>query len=130
MSREVIVHSLDHAKAALGAAEALGVSVTLASAANIANQAGPAWFKAVIDAARDARPKAAFTAILDCGDAPGAAMASLRIGLRHVRFSGSDAVRAKLVEMGAELADPPSETLDLLDARTPLDTVRVFLSRG
>ena len=130
MSREVIVHALGHAQAALAAAETLGVPITLASAPNAANQAGPAWFKAVIDAARDAYPTASFTAILDCGDAPGAVMASLRIGLRYLRFSGPDPVRAKLVEMGAEFADPPSATLDLLDVPMPAAALRVFLSPG
>ncbi len=130
MTREIIVHSLDHARAALAAAEALGVPVTLASAPNAANQVGPLWFKAVIDAAHDAHPEASFTAILDCGDAPGAVMASLRIGLRHLRFAGPDPVRAKLANMGAEFADPPSATLDLLDVRMPAEALRVFLSPG
>jgi fructose/tagatose bisphosphate aldolase len=127
-NREIIVHSLDHALAALAAAAALKLPVTLASARGAALQAGPAWFKAVIDEARATHPDVDVIAILDCGDEPGAVMAALRTGLTQLRFSGSETVRGKLAAMGAEFAASADATLDLLDVREPEAVCRVFLA--
>ena len=90
-------------------------------------QAGPAWFKAVIDQARAAYPEVAVAAILDCGDQPGAVMAALRVGLTHLRYEGPAATRAKLAEMGATFADPPAAMLNLLDCRDPPAACQAFL---
>ena len=127
MRREIVIHSLDHARAALAAAAALGVPVTLASAPDAALQAGPAWFKAVIEAACEDHPKAAVTAILDCGDAPGAVMAALRLGLAQLRFDGAAAVRAKLEGMGARFARPADQVLDLLEIKEAEMACTAFL---
>ncbi len=129
MRHEIIIHSLDHAIAALAAAEALGLPVTLASAPDAALQTGPFWFKSVIDAAAEAHPKAVFTAILDCGDEAGAVLAALRMGLKHLRFSGPDKVRAKLAAMGVDFAGAPTAALDLLDARDPEAACKAFLAQ-
>ncbi len=127
---EIVIHSLDHAKAALAAAAALNRPVTLASARGAGSQAGPAWFKAMIDQARASRPDVAVTAILDCGDEAGAVMAALRIGLRHLRFSGSEAVRAKLAAMGAIfMPEAAAARLDLLGVKEPDAACRAFLER-
>ena len=48
MPGPVLIHSLADARAALAAAAALGVPVTLASAPGAAGYAGPAWFGEVI----------------------------------------------------------------------------------
>jgi len=128
MTREIIIHSLDHARAALAAASALNLPVTLASAPGAASQAGPAWFKAVIDEAKAAHPEVAVTAILDCGDEPGAVMAALRTGLTQLRSSCAETVREKLAAMGAEFIPAAIATLDLLDAREPEAACRVFLA--
>lgn len=129
MNKEIVVHSLDHALAALATAAALKVPVTLASAPGAASQAGPAWFKAVIDQAIAAHADVAVTAILDCGDEAGAVMAALRIGLKQLRFDGPDGVRTKLASMGAEFVEPAAAALDLIDAREPEAACRVFLGR-
>ena len=131
MSREIIIHSLDHARAALAAAAALGLPVTLASATDAALQTGPLWFKAVIDEACAAYPGVAVTAILDCGDEPGAVMAALRSGLTQLRFSGAGELRDKLTAMGAEFAavPPAGAALDLHDQREPEAACRAFLGR-
>jgi hypothetical protein len=129
LSKEIVVHSLDHARAALDAAAGMKRSLTVASAPGAAMQAGPAWFKAVIDEARAAHPDVALTAILDCGGEPGAVMAGLRAGLKYFRFSGPAAVRAKLVAMGAAFAEPAEMVLDLREARRPEAALRDFLGR-
>jgi hypothetical protein len=129
LSKEIIVHSLDHALAAFAAADAAKVPLTLASARGAAAQAGPAWFKALIEAARAAYPGVVATAILDCGDEPGMVMAALRLGLTRLRFGGSEPLRAKLTAMGAAfVAEPASSAqLDLLDTREPKVLCRAFL---
>jgi len=128
---EIIIHSLDHARAALAAAAALKLPVTLASAPGAASQTGPTWFKAVIDEARAVYPDAAVTAILDCGDEPGAVMAALRAGLADLRFLGAAETAKKLAAMGARFHETPAPdaTLDLLNAREPEAACRAFLTR-
>lgn len=129
MSREIVVHSLAHACAALEVAAALNRAVTLASAPGAALQAGPSWFKSVVDQACAAHPNVAVTAILDCGDAPGAVMAGLRAGFTHFRFDGQLAVRMKLAAMGAEFVEPAAAVRDLHDAREPEAAIRAFLDQ-
>lgn len=128
MTREIVIHSLDHARAALAAAAALRVPVTLASAPGAAMQVGPLWFKAVIEEARAAYPQVAVTAILDCGDEPGAVMAALRSGLMTLRFSGATETQRKLAAMGACFAAAATESLDLLDRRDPEAACHAFLA--
>jgi hypothetical protein len=129
-SKEIVVHSLDQARAALAAARSLNQAVTLASAPDAALQTGPAWFKTLIDQAAETCPGVAVTAILDCGDQPGAVLAALRLGLKHIRFDGPPEVCAKLTEMGAILAEPPDSVLDLLAIREPESACRTFLGRA
>ncbi|HEY3919424.1 MAG TPA: hypothetical protein VGL83_16665 [Stellaceae bacterium] len=129
MRREIVIHSLGHARVALAAAAARGVPVTLASAPGAALQAGPAWFKAVIDQASETYPQVAVTAILDCGAAPGAAMAALRAEVRHLRFHGAAGLLPKLAEMGAVFAAPAEEVLDLIDSAEPETACAAFLGK-
>jgi hypothetical protein len=126
--KEIIIHSLEHALAACAAAADLKVPLQLASARGAALQTGPMWFKAVIEQAMAAHPDLALTAILDCGDQPGAVMAALRAGLTRLRFAGSETIRAKLAGMGAEFVPAAASTLDLLDVREPEAACRAFLS--
>jgi Fructose-bisphosphate aldolase class-II len=129
--REIVIHALEHAETALAAAAALRVPVTLASAPGAAAQAGPAWFKALIEAASSRHPDVTVTAILDCGDEPGAVMAALRAGLRALRFSGDDELRDKLRDLGAVFHAPAKdgESLDLRGEHQPEKAVRAFLAR-
>ena len=127
MSREIIVHSLAQARASLAAAAALKLPVTVASAPGAALQSGCGWFKAMIEEARAAHPSAAVTAILDCGDEPGAVMAALRVGLKQLRFNGEGAVRAKLAAMGADFMPAPAAVLDLRGVKEPEAACSVFL---
>jgi hypothetical protein len=125
--REIVIHSLAHARAALAAAATGGKKVTLASALGAALQAGPSWFKAVIEEASEAYPPVAVTAILDCGDQPGAVMAALRVGLTNLRFHGTAEFRTKLEGMGAVFAAPAEARLDLRDITEPEAACAAFL---
>ncbi len=121
MSRRIVVHSLADAHAAVKAAAALGVPVTLMSAPGAALYVGPLWFKALVREACAAAPEARVTAVLDCADAPGAVLAALRAGLKCVRFSGTGEVRERLAAIaaaeGASLDDDVPADLDLGDER-------------
>lgn len=86
--RAITVISLVQTETALAAAAALGVRVTVISAPDAAQAAGPGWFDAVVAAARTRYPEVEVTAILDCGDAPGDALAAIRHGLKAIRYDG------------------------------------------
>ena len=129
MRREIIIHSLTAAHAALAVAASMKAPIVLASAPGAALQTGPLWFKSVIDQASAAQPGVALTAILDCGAAPGAVMAGLRAGLTHFRFSGRAELREKLAAMGAKFVAPSGEALDLRELREPETAIRAFLAQ-
>jgi len=119
VSGRIIVHSLEQARAAVAAAASLGVPVTLVSAPGAGAYAGPAWFKALVDAAAAAHPEIAVTAVIDCGEEPGTVLAALRAGFRYVVFTGPDAARSALADLaaarGAVLERGEAPALDLLD---------------
>jgi hypothetical protein len=125
------VHSLDHARLALAAAREQGVAIALRSAEDAASYAGAGWFAAMTAAAKKEFPDVAFTASLDCGAAPGYALAALREGVRLVRLRGSRRVRGKISSIagksGAALDDDPSPALDLLYVAEPRSALRDWL---
>jgi len=132
--RRIIVHSLEHARAALEAAAALNKPVILMSARGIASFMGPLWFRALIDMARAARPEAKCRAVLDCADEAGTVLAALRTGIERARFGGPEETRARLDEIACQIgasveAAGPYEGLDLLDTREPERACHEFLAR-
>jgi len=132
--RAVIIHSLAHARAALRAAAARGVPVTLYSGPGAAGYAGPAWFHELVAAAAAEQPAARVTAVLDCGDAPGHAMAALRAGLKAIRFDGDPAVAERIADLaarhGAVVAPAPEDALDLAGAIDPAAACEAWLGAG
>ena len=132
-THRIIIHSLDHARAALAAAAAAGVPVTLASAEGAGGYAGPMWFKALIDIAAAEHPGMAAASVLDCADEAGTTLAALRAGIKRVRFTGADDVRQRLAaiaaQLGAEIeSGAAAPALDLLDAGDPLRACRAYLA--
>lgn len=114
----IIVHSLGHAVAALKAAAATGQRVTLLSARAAGGYAGPGWFRGLVDAAREAVPEARFSALLDCGDEAGAALAALRSGVKGLVFTGRADVAERLADIARQRAARfetarPAAALDL-----------------
>jgi hypothetical protein len=134
MSLAVVIHSLAHARAALAAASRLKVPVTLMSAEAAAGNAGPMWFLEVIEAARAEFPGVRLTAVLDCGEAPGFALAALRAGCGAIRFKGRGKVTAKIKaiakQCGAKLIERRGRALDLFGERDPLGACVAWLARG
>jgi acyl-CoA reductase-like NAD-dependent aldehyde dehydrogenase len=103
--RPIVVRSLAEAVAALEAANCR--EIVLVSAPGAGLYAGPGWWAALTEAAREAVPAARFSAILDCGDDAGAAMAAIRAGVEAVIFTGRADVGRRLariaVAQGARL---------------------------
>jgi hypothetical protein len=127
----IIVHSLDHARAALAAAAALGRPVTLLSAPGAPEYAGVVWFAKIATLAAADSPDAVYRAVIDCADRPGLVLAALRHGMTHVRFTGPKATAEKLSaiaeEMGAELLGGRLSALDLRAQTDPYAASRAWL---
>ena len=132
MAARIVVHSFADARAALSAAAALGRDVTLTSAPGAGAYAGPGWFKALADEAKRAVPTAHCDTVLDCGAAPGFALAALQFGLKRVRFTGVEKARRRLQAIAAQF-DAAIETesmpaLDLRGVRQPEARCRAWLA--
>ena len=138
MAGKVIrVHSLEQARAAVAAAAALGVPVTLLSAEGAAATAGIAWFKAVVEQAQASHIQASHSqtaaeAVMDCGDKPGHVLGALRHGFTRVRFEGPAKMRRELEKVaaahGAALVGGRPDALDLLDESDPETACRAWLA--
>ena len=111
----IVFHSLAQAEAALAVAGELGLPVTLLSAPSAAGYAGPGWFRSVVAQARAAHPEAQATAVLDCGEFSGLALAALRDGVTLIRFSGDTADKIADIagQYGARVISTRPEALDL-----------------
>src|SRR5277367_3056433 len=105
----VVVHGLDDALLALRPR----LPITLLSARGAALYAGCGWWRALMAAA------AAPIDILDCADAPGHAMAALRIGQQILVLDaacpGFAAVTAAAAALGARVLPGRPPALDLAD---------------
>src|SRR5215469_16436462 len=102
MTARIVVHSFADARAALAAAAALERDVTLMSAVGAGAYAGPGWFKALTDEAMRVVPTARCDTVLDCGAAPGFALAALQYGLKRVRFTGGEEASRRLRAIAAQ----------------------------
>jgi len=116
----IVVHSLGHAIAALTAAARASSRVVLASAPGAGSYVGPGWFGALVAAAREAVPEARFSALLDCGDDVGAALAAIRSEIEGVVFTGRADAATRLADIASQhrvrlIIDRPPVALDLRD---------------
>jgi fructose/tagatose bisphosphate aldolase len=131
--RRVIVYSLAQARAAVTAAAERQVPVILTSAPGMAGFMGPLWFKALVDQAAALHPGIEVTAMLDCADEAGTALAALRCGFKRVRFSGAAEARGRLEDIAGQMRaivehGALPDALDLLDCKDPLASCRAFFS--
>jgi hypothetical protein len=130
--KAIVVHSLEQAQAALAAAASLGVKLTLLSGHGAASYAGPGWFLEIVRQARRAHPQVEATAILDCADQPGRALAALRLGVKRLRLNGNPKARKRVAAiaaaMGAEIDEARYETLDLAGVADAASAAHIFLS--
>jgi hypothetical protein len=109
---------VDERGAAL-AAVAAGMPVTLLSPPGAAATIGPLWWRALVDAAA-AQATAPIADILDCGNAPGYAMAALRCGCRALVLAPGPAfasVSAAAATLGAAVLAERPPAMTMLDWR-------------
>ena len=116
----IIIHSLIQAIAALRAAASAKRAIVLASASGAGGYVGPGWFGALVTAARQAVPEARFSALLDCGDSVGAALAAIRAEVEGVIFTGRADVAVRLSDIAQQHGvrfetERPTVALDLID---------------
>lgn len=127
----VIVHDLDHARAALAAAAEFDRPVTLVSAPGTAGIAGAAWFLKVVALAAADHPGAKWDAVLDCADKPGHVLAALRQGTEAIRYTGSKRTAAKLAaiaeQFGARLESGRLKAHDLRGEADPRAACRSWI---
>lgn len=130
--RAVVVHHLDHALAALKAAEQAGTGVLLLSPEGFAAYGGAGLFASIVAEASRQHPAVPLHAMLDCADAPGLALSALRIGIKSVRLGGRPAARRRVAaiarKLGAEVKAARPPALDLLDAADPDAACRAWLT--
>lgn len=120
----VVVHGLADALAAL----APGLPVTLLSAPGAGGFAGAGWWRALVAQARGTHPHTPCHDVLDCGDAPGHAMAAIRAGQTILVLSPTCPAFARVATLATVLAVRP-HALDLADPRT-VPRLRTWLSAG
>jgi delta 1-pyrroline-5-carboxylate dehydrogenase len=116
----IVVHSLGQAVAALTAAAKCDGPLVLASASGAGSYVGPGWFGELVSVAREAVPGAHFSALLDCGDDVGAALAAIRSEIEGVVFIGRTDVARRLADIARQhgvqlLTGRPVPALDLID---------------
>ena len=132
MSAAFIAHTLAHAVAAFSAAAESGQSIVLLSPPHAVRSLGAEGWLALIAQARSRVPAAQVQPILDCADAPGLALAALRVGAPAIRLRARPEVQRKVADIaafhGASLiADDWPDALDLEQTRDPLASARVWL---
>ena len=127
----VIVHNLEHARAAVKAAGALGVPVVLISAPMAAAYLGAAYFLEITARAMGEYPGARAVTVLDCGSDAGLALGALRVGCKAVRFTGPGVVRKKIADiaaqMGAQVDNRTYRALDLLETKDAYEACLAWL---
>ncbi len=131
----VRIHCLDHGRAALAAARECGRPLTLESPAGAALWQGIGWWREVVAILAAEFPGLAFTAVLDCADAPGAALAALGAGFTAVRVAAPAPVLARLAAIAEQVNGTVGDTaedeiLDLLGEPDPRGTCGDRLRAG
>src|SRR6516165_3889488 len=116
----IIIHSLGQAAAALKAAARAGRAVVITSAPGAGSYVGPGWFREVVMAARETVSGARFSALLDCADDVGAALAAIRSEVEGVVFTGRADVARRLADIARQhgvqfVTDRPAVALDCGD---------------
>ena len=103
-----LVRDWPQVQAALQAARARSEAITLVTPHDAASFYGAGYLAALEQRARRDFPDVAFTLVVDCGDAPGHALACLRAGVKLISMEPfNDKVADIARQMGAELVRRP-----------------------
>ena len=104
----VLIRDWRQMAAVLTAARESGQAPTLVTPENAAAAYGAGYLAALQERARQEFPDVAFTLIVDCGDAPGYALACLRAGVKLISMNPPNEKIADIArQMGAELVRRP-----------------------
>jgi hypothetical protein len=107
--RAILVRDWRQMRTVLDAARAAGSAPTLVTPEHAASTYGAGYLAALQDRARQEFPDVAFALIVDCGDAPGHALACLRAGVKRISMSKpNDKIADIARQMGARLVRRPS----------------------
>ena len=105
----IVVRDWRETEAALEAARAAGISPILVTPEDAAAFYGAGYLAALQERARKEFPDVAFTLVVDCGDAPGYALACLRAGVKLISMNPpNDKIADIARQMGAELVRRPT----------------------
>ena len=104
----ILVRDWKQTEAALRAARESGMTPTLVTPENAASFYGAGYLGALQERARQEFPDVDFKLIVDCGDAPGHALACLRAGIKLISMREPNENVADIArQMGAELVERP-----------------------
>ena len=105
----ILVRDWRQAESASKAAREAGQAPTLITPENAAATYGAGYLAALQERARQEFPDVAFTLVVDCGDAPGYALACLRAGVRTISMAEPNEKIADIArQMGAALVRRPT----------------------
>ena len=105
----ILIRDWRTTEAALLAARAAGASPVLVTPEDAASFYGAGYLAALQERARKEFPDVAFTLVVDCGDAPGHALACLRAGVKTISMRvDNDRIADIARQMGAELVRRPT----------------------
>jgi hypothetical protein len=94
-----VVHSLDQARAAVAVATApLALESPPAASASL----GIGWWRNLLTAIAAEFPNRAVRGVLDCGDAPGHALAAIAAGVQTVRLQGPPELLDKIADIARQ----------------------------
>jgi hypothetical protein len=132
----IIVHSLDHAVAALKSYRDAATDGFVLSPRGAAATMGAAVFNAIIAEAQKQVPDVQVTAVLDCGSDPGYALAAVRAGTKAIVFQGNDEATLRITDIAKQNACQifdtsvytDSEPLDLINMQDALEACRAYLA--
>ena len=109
MGGVILVRDWRDTEAALLAARADGTAPTLVTPEDAASFYGAGYLAALQDRARKEFADVPFSLIVDCGDAPGHALACLRAGVKLISMNPpNDKIADIARQMGAELVRRPT----------------------
>ena len=105
----ILVRDWRETEAALVKARAEGTAPTLVTPEDAAAFYGAGYLAALQERARREFPDVAFTLVVDCGDAPGHALACLRAGVKTISMEPLNEKIADIArQMGADLVRRPT----------------------
>lgn len=134
--QRIVIHGIDHARAACQAAlssdSAAHITLELWSARSAAGSLGPGWFGNIAEIVQIEFPDLAIICVLDCGDAPGNALAALRHEINCIYISApsavADKIRAIALKTKADVRTRRPSMLDLMDYSDPSDILPAHFS--